>query len=49
MGKGTGEARPGTLEMVILPPVETIDRTTDESINALISEVRQSIAKQLNS
>jgi len=49
MGKGTGEARPGTLEMVILPPVETIDRTTDESINVLVSEVRQSIAKQLNS
>ncbi len=47
MGKGTGEARSGTLEMVILPPVETTDRTTDESINALISEVRQSIANQL--
>ncbi|HEU4434231.1 MAG TPA: lysophospholipid acyltransferase family protein, partial [Pyrinomonadaceae bacterium] len=49
MGKGTGEARSGTLEMMILPPVETIDRTTDEAINALISEVRQSIAKQLSS
>ncbi|HEU4766592.1 MAG TPA: lysophospholipid acyltransferase family protein [Pyrinomonadaceae bacterium] len=47
MGKGTGEARSGTLEMVILPPVETADRTTDEAINELISEVRQSIAKQL--
>jgi 1-acyl-sn-glycerol-3-phosphate acyltransferase len=49
MGKGTGEARSGTLEMVILPPVETTDRTTDEAINELISEVRQSIAKQLSS
>jgi 1-acyl-sn-glycerol-3-phosphate acyltransferase len=48
MGKGTGEARSGTLEMVIMPPVETIDRTTDEAINELISEVRQSIAKELN-
>jgi hypothetical protein len=47
MGKGTGEARSGILEMVILPPVATADRTTDEAINALISEVRQSIAKQL--
>src|SRR5688572_16555413 len=47
MGKGTGEARSGTLEMIILPPVETMDRTTDEAINALVSEVRQSIAKQL--
>jgi 1-acyl-sn-glycerol-3-phosphate acyltransferase len=49
MGKGTGEARSGTLEMVIMPPVETIDRTTDEAINKLISEVRQSIANELNS
>ena len=47
MGKGTGEAGSGTLEMVLLPPVETTDRTTDEAINELISEVRQSIAKQL--
>lgn len=47
MGKGTGEARSGTLEMVIMPPVETIDRTTDEAINELISEVRQSIANEL--
>jgi 1-acyl-sn-glycerol-3-phosphate acyltransferase len=49
MGKGTGEARSGILEMVILPPVQTIDRTTDEAINALVSEVRQSIANELNS
>src|SRR5687768_6354190 len=47
MGKGTGEARSGILEMVILPPVVTTNRTTDDAINALISEVRQSIAKQL--
>ncbi len=47
MGKGTGEARSGTLEMVIMPPVQTTDRTTDEAINALIAEVRQSIADVL--
>ena len=47
MGKGTGEARSGILEMVILPPVATTNRTTDEAINALVSEARQSIAKQL--
>lgn len=47
MGKGTGEARSGTLEMVIMPPVDTIDRTSDEAINELISEVRQSIANKL--
>ena len=33
--------------MIILPPVPTKNRTTDEAINKLISEVRQSIAKQL--
>jgi 1-acyl-sn-glycerol-3-phosphate acyltransferase len=49
MGKGTGEARSGILEMVILPPVETTNRTTDEAINALVSEVRQSIANELSS
>src|SRR5215510_5716164 len=47
MGKGTSEARSGTIEMVFKKPVETIGRTTDEAINALISEVRQSIANQL--
>src|ERR1700704_6498992 len=30
MGKGTGEARPGTIEMVILPPVPTIGVSSDE-------------------
>src|SRR5215218_8373184 len=49
MGKGTGEARSGTIEMVLLKPIDTNDRTTDEAINKLISEVRQSIAKELNS
>lgn len=47
MGKGPGEARSGTLEMVIMPPVETIDRTTDEAINELISAARNSIANEL--
>src|SRR5215203_5554636 len=47
MGKGTGEARSGTLEMVFLPPVETVTRTTDEDIDRLVSEVRQTIAAEL--
>ena len=37
----------GAIAMIILAPIPTSDRTTDEAINALISEVRQSIAKQL--
>jgi 1-acyl-sn-glycerol-3-phosphate acyltransferase len=48
MGKGTGEARSGTIEMVIMPPVDTKKFSTDEGINQLISDVRGSIAPELN-
>ena len=44
MGKGTGEARSGTIEMVFMPPVDTIEMTTDEDMNRLIASVRDSIA-----
>ncbi len=47
MGKGTGEARSGTIEMVFMPPVDTAGTTTDEDINRLIASVRDSIAKEL--
>jgi hypothetical protein len=47
MGKGTGEARAGTLEMVMLPPVETSTIETDEDMNRLIAAVRASIAAEL--
>jgi len=47
MGKGTGEARAGTLEMVMLPPVETSDVETDEDMNRLIASVRATIAAEL--
>jgi 1-acyl-sn-glycerol-3-phosphate acyltransferase len=47
MGKGTGEARAGTLEMVMLPPVETAGVETDEDMNRFISSVRASIAAEL--
>jgi len=47
MGKGTGEARAGTIEMVFMRPIETVDRTTDEAIDQLIAETRQVIAKEL--
>jgi 1-acyl-sn-glycerol-3-phosphate acyltransferase len=47
MGKGTGEARPGTIEMVILPPVETKELSTDEDIERLIARVHASIANEL--
>ncbi len=47
MGKGTGEARSGTLEMVILSPVSTEGLTSDQEINDLIQRVRTSIAIEL--
>jgi 1-acyl-sn-glycerol-3-phosphate acyltransferase len=47
MGKGTGEARPGTIEMVILPPVETEGMTTDEDVKLLVEKVHASIAAEL--
>ena len=48
MGKGTGEARSGTMEMVILPPVEMTDVSTDDDMNQLVADIRQSIATELN-
>jgi len=47
MGKGTGEARAGTIEMVFMRPIETVDRRTDEAIDQLIAETRQVIADEL--
>ena len=47
MGKGTGEARSGTIEMVFMPPVDTIEMTTDEDMNRLIASVRDSIANEI--
>jgi len=47
MGKGTGEARSGTIEMVFMRPIETVSRTSDEAIDQLIAEARQVIADEL--
>lgn len=47
MGKGTGEARSGSIEMVFMPPVDTLEMTTDEDMNQLIASVRDSIAREL--
>ena len=48
MGKGTGEARSGILEMVILQPVSTEALQTDEDINRLVSRVRAAVAVELD-
>ena len=48
MGKGTGIARPGIIEMVILPPIETGNLSTDEDVKRLAIETRARIAEELN-
>ncbi|HEX8706751.1 MAG TPA: lysophospholipid acyltransferase family protein [Pyrinomonadaceae bacterium] len=47
MGKGTGQARAGTIEMVILPPVSTTGLSTDEDVESLIEKVHASVALEL--
>ena len=48
MGKGTGQAQSGTIEMVIMEPLSTDQLQSDQDINDLIFKVRQSIATELN-
>ena len=46
MGKGTGVARPGTIEMVVLPPIET-EGLTDTDVKRLAERTRAAIAQEL--
>lgn len=47
MGKGTGEAKAGTIEMIMLPPVSTAGVTTDEDVRRLVNRVHSTIGKEL--
>lgn len=47
MGKGTGEARPGTIEMVLLPPVSTAGVSSDEDVKLLLQRVHSMIGAEL--
>jgi 1-acyl-sn-glycerol-3-phosphate acyltransferase len=47
MGKGTGEAKSGTIEMVIMSPLATADVSSDEDINNLIMKARRLIGAEL--
>lgn len=47
MGRGTGEAWPGTIDMVMLPPVETAWVSTDEDLQRLVDQVQGMIMKEL--
>jgi 1-acyl-sn-glycerol-3-phosphate acyltransferase len=49
MGKGTGEAKAGVIDMVMLPPVSTAGSATDEEIRSLVNQVQSLIAKELES
>ena len=47
MGKGTGTARPGVIEMVLLPPIETEGLDTDEEVKALAERTRALVSEEL--
>ena len=47
MGKGTGVARPGEIEMVLLPPVPTEGVKTDEEVKRLAEHVNALVAEEL--
>jgi len=47
MPRGRAEAWPGTIEMVMLPPVETSWVSTDEDLRKLVDQVQLVIMKEL--
>src|SRR3989454_6824485 len=47
MGKGTGEAWPRTIDMVMLPPVETSSVASDQDLDRLVQRVQGVIMKEL--
>jgi len=47
MGKGTGEAWPGTIDMVIMPPVDTSRVKNDEDLDQLVQQVQKMIMNEL--
>ena len=49
MGKGTGVAQAGTIEVVLLEPIPTAGLKTDEEIKRLAEETRARIGEELRS
>ena len=47
MGKGTGEARSGELEMIFMKPIDTVGLTSDDDIDRLVTTTRTLIANEL--
>lgn len=48
MGKGTGRCRPGTIEMVIMPPVSTSGLASDGDVQRLVTKVHGLIGQELH-
>jgi 1-acyl-sn-glycerol-3-phosphate acyltransferase len=44
MGKGTGTAWPGTIEMIVMPPIPTDPSFGDEQVKELIAETHRLVA-----
>ena len=47
MGRGTGEAWPGTIEMIMMPPVPTAWVKSDDDLNKLVHDVQAMIMNEL--
>ena len=47
MGKRTGVAYPGTIEMVLMPPIETKGRAEATALLEILNETRSAIAAEL--
>ena len=47
MGKKTGVANPGTMEIVLLPPIETKGLTADSDLIKVLNKTREAIAEEL--
>lgn len=47
MGKGTGRARRGTIEVVMLPPVPTEGLSSDADVQQLVKRVHSLIGREL--
>ena len=47
MGRGTGEAWPGTIDMVMLPPVDPSWVKSDKDLDALVQQVQNMIMNEL--
>jgi len=49
MGKRTGVARAGEIEMILLPPIETKNLTEEKDLMNLLKKTRAMIAEELGS